>query len=281
MIQTTYYSVKGITEIAKLAIEYRKVLAIDKLIAEIERQKLISESIQAYSLLIKNDIQSLMHMYFKSAYENLHYALTASGKNKDEYLRQAKARFIDATTVEKNENLILSYIGLAFCQAYTKDTENSTITLNKIKGVSCVLPNDSKELESIFLTMYEKDVKVVCILLAEIVTGLKKKHIYSEYHLHKGLLDDNELDVCLNAVYNNTLDEIKKNYLYHDFAHAPNPAPKEYYKHFFKLFRSPYGRYIFVNENGKDGLNYQAIKDILQEKFELFKSAIVSQFGIQ
>ena len=144
MIQTAYYSAKGITEIAKLAIEYRKVLAIDKLTTEVERQQLISESIQAYSLLIKSDVQSLMHMYFKSAYENLQYALTASEKTKEEYLYQAKARFIDATTIEKNENLILSYIGLAFCQACTEDAENCTITLNKIKDVTYVLPNDLK-----------------------------------------------------------------------------------------------------------------------------------------
>lgn len=103
-----YYSVKSTTDIAKLAVEYRKIQEISKLRTELERQKSISESIQSYTRLIKSDVQALMHMYFKSAIENLNYALTASGENQKEYLRQARNRFIDATTIEKNENLILS-----------------------------------------------------------------------------------------------------------------------------------------------------------------------------
>lgn len=96
-----------------------------------------------------------MHMYFKSAIENLNYALTASGENQKEYLRQARNRFIDATTIEKNENLILSYIGLALCQALTNDMDNSTKTINKIRNVYITLPDDIEELSS--MMRYDKE----------------------------------------------------------------------------------------------------------------------------
>lgn len=143
-----YYSVKSTTDIAKLAVEYRKIQEISKLRTELEHQKSISESIQSYTRLIKSDVQALMHMYFKSTIENLNYALTASGENQKEYLRQARNRFIDATTIEKNENLILSYIGLALCQALTNDMDNSTKTINKIRNVYITLPDDIEELSS-------------------------------------------------------------------------------------------------------------------------------------
>lgn len=145
----TYYCVKSTTDIAKLAIEYRKIQVISKLRTVLERQKSISESILSYIRLIKHDVQSLMHMYFKSAYENLNYALTASGENRKEYIKQARNRFIDATTIEKNENLILSYIGLALCQVLTNDTDNYTKTLKKISNVYISLPDDIEELASL------------------------------------------------------------------------------------------------------------------------------------
>lgn len=88
-------------------------------------------------------------MYFKSAYENLSYALTASGENQKEYLRQARNRFIDATTIEKNENLILSYIGLSLCQVLTNENENSYKSISKIRNIQISLSEyDDKELMS-------------------------------------------------------------------------------------------------------------------------------------
>jgi len=114
-VTTTYYCVKSTTSIAKSAIEYRKIQEISKLCTELERQKSISESILSYTRLIKSDVQLLMQMYLKIAYENLNYALTASRENQNEYLRHARNRFIDATTIENNENLNLSYIGLTLC----------------------------------------------------------------------------------------------------------------------------------------------------------------------
>ncbi len=53
-----YYGIKSTTDIAKLAIEYRKIQEIEKLRTELERQKSISESILSYTKLIKNDVQS-------------------------------------------------------------------------------------------------------------------------------------------------------------------------------------------------------------------------------
>lgn len=47
----TYYCVKSTTDIAKLAVEYRKIQEISKLCTELERQKSISESIQSVSTL--------------------------------------------------------------------------------------------------------------------------------------------------------------------------------------------------------------------------------------
>ena len=136
------------TGIARLALEYRKVLEIQEIRTEVERQSLVAKSILSYCTLIRSGVESLMHMYFKSAYENLNYALPASGENRHEYLCQARNRFIDAATIEKNENLILSYLGLSFCQAFIDDRPNSIKTLSRIKNVRCTLSDNYEELSS-------------------------------------------------------------------------------------------------------------------------------------
>lgn len=134
-----YCIVENISTIAELAIEYRKIREGSGLTSSLKKQEImlesISKSIKSYSNLIRCDIQSLMHLYFKSAYENLCYALTASPENRGSYILQARSKFIDAITIEKNENLILSYLGLALCQVLTNDMENSFRSLNKIKSV--------------------------------------------------------------------------------------------------------------------------------------------------
>ena len=134
-----YCIVENISTIAELAIEYRKIREGSGLTSSLKKQEImlesISKSIKSYSNLIRCDIQSLMHLYFKSAYENLCYALTASLENRESYILQARSKFIDAITIEKNENLILSYLGLALCQILTNDRENSSYSLNKIKSV--------------------------------------------------------------------------------------------------------------------------------------------------
>lgn len=136
---TIYYSIKGVALIAKVAISYQKTAEV-KSITEtykqnVEDQQIINESISDFLCLIRNDIQKLMHVYFASAYKNLDYALKAQGNNRKEYLVQARNRFIDASTIEKNENLILTYLGLSLCQNLLDDVENAKTTLKKISSV--------------------------------------------------------------------------------------------------------------------------------------------------
>lgn len=99
------------------------------------------DTIRDYILLIKQDIQCLMHLYFRSAYENLFYALNATENNFQRYIEQAKNRFIDAATVEQNENLILSYLGLSICQSILGDYKNSVLSMERIKDVFFKFPD--------------------------------------------------------------------------------------------------------------------------------------------
>lgn len=154
-MQTLYYCVQGATSIYRTFLEYRKIQELSNLNNELERQKHVTEALTSYSTLIRNDINQLMHMFFKSACENLNYALNSDGESRNNYILVAKTRFIDATTVEKNENLILSYIGLAICQIAHNEIDNSIMTLEKIKSVNCVLPDDYEELSS--MMQYHRD----------------------------------------------------------------------------------------------------------------------------
>ena len=105
---------------------------------------MILDSIKSYTALIDQNVQSLMHMYFNSAYKNLDYALIASADNRKSYLLQARNCFIDATNFEKNENLILSLVGLALCQTLTNDMDNSLNSLQRVKNVDFSLPNENE-----------------------------------------------------------------------------------------------------------------------------------------
>lgn len=250
-----YYSVKSTTEIAKLAVEYRKIQEISELRTELERQKSISESIQSYTRLIKSDVLTLMHMYFKSAIENLNYALTASGENQKEYLRQARNRFIDATTIEKNENLILSYIGLALCLALSNDMDNSTKTINKIKNVYITLPDDIEELSS--MVRYYKEWRLfIAYYVARRISGIGDFKIESK---------EESFDVAFNFWFENYSDDRKLNL-------------KQYFKRLFKAFNTC-GILSVFNLSDKEKTK-RAIKKILQEDFEAFKSDILLQFEI-
>lgn len=253
-----YYSVKSTTDIAKLAVEYRKIQEISKLRTELERQKSIYESIQSYTRLIKSDVQALMHMYFKSAIENLNYALTASGENQKEYLRQARNRFIDATTIEKNENLILSYIGLALCQALTNDMDNSTKTINKIRNVYITLPDDIEELSSMMR--------------------------YEEEWLHFRFLYKLER-ICTSSVGIWAPNESKEesfdnafNKMYYSkyYSNENRFDLKQYIKRRLNALNTCGG--FFMNEHEYVDNNKRAIKIILQEDFEAFKSEILLNF---
>lgn len=86
-----------------------------------------------------------------SAVQNLNYATTASGTNQMEYIRRAKDLFIDAISVEENENLISSYVGLAMCQHLLGDFQNSSMTIERIKDVKLTLSEKSKAVSKIAL----------------------------------------------------------------------------------------------------------------------------------
>ena len=256
-----YYSVKSTTDIAKLAVEYRKIQEISKLRTELERQKTelerqksISESIQSYTRLIKSDVQALMHMYFKSAIENLNYALTASGENQKEYLRQARNRFIDATTIEKNENLILSYIGLALCQALTNDMDNSTKTINKIRNVYITLPDDIEELTS--MMRYKKE------WLTFLFHYIIRRSTWARNE-SKEKSFDYAFDYAFNKMY---------------YSNENKFDLKQYIKRLLNALNTCGG--FPKNETGFIEINKRAIKKILQEDFEAFKSETLLNFEI-
>lgn len=250
-----YYSVKSTTNIAKLAVEYRKIQEISKLRTELERQKSISESIQSYTRLIKSDVQTLMHMYFKSAIENLNYALTASGENQKEYLRQARNRFIDATTLEKNENLILSYIGLALCQALTNDMDNSTKTINKIRNVYITLPDDIEELSSMMRYKEEWFTFLVHYIIR------RSTSLFGTWARNES--KEESFDYAFNKMYYSNKNKFDL---------------KQYIKRLLNALNTCGG--FSMNEHENVDNNKRAIKIILQEDFEAFKSEALLNFEI-
>lgn len=144
-----YYCVKGAVSIGKFALDYYKSQSLNDTNSELQNIIILNESIRDYIGLIRNDILNVMHLYFKSAYENLNYAIKSTSECKREYLIQARNRFIDACAIEKNDNLILSYLGLSLCQKLLGDLENSVITLNKIMAVE-------------WLDIYGNDMHNVC-----------------------------------------------------------------------------------------------------------------------
>lgn len=254
-----YYSVKSMTDIAKLAVEYRKIQEISKLRTELERQKSISESIQSYTRLIKSDVQALMHMYFKSAIENLNYALTASGENQKEYLRQARNRFIDATTIEKNENLILSYIGLALCQALTNDMDNSTKTINKIRSVYITLPDDIEKLSS----MMRYKVDWFTFLFHYTVHYAFRGSISSFGIWARNESKEESFDYAFKQMY---------------YSNENRYDLKQYIKRLLNTLNTCGG--FSMNEHKNEDNIKRAIKIILQEDFEAFKSETLLNFEI-
>ena len=116
----------------------------------------LSSSIAGYLGLIDNEnsnVKKLLHQSFVSAVQNLNYATTASGTNQMEYIRRARDLFIDAISVEENENLISSYVGLAMCQHLLGDFQNSSMTIERIKDVKLTLSEKSKAVSKIALKM--------------------------------------------------------------------------------------------------------------------------------
>ena len=113
---TIYYCVKGAVSIGKFACDFYKAQSLNNENLELQDIKNLNESITDFIGLIRQDILSMMHMYFKSAYENLDYAINASPGCKREYIIQARNRFIDACYIEKNANLSLSNLCVSLGQ---------------------------------------------------------------------------------------------------------------------------------------------------------------------
>ena len=196
-------------------------------------------------------------MYFKSACENLDYALNASGENQKEYLRQARNRFIDATTIEKNENLILSYIGLALCQALTNDMDNSTKTINKIRNVYITLPDDNEELSS--MMRYETEWFIF------LVNYIIRRSTSSFGTWARNESKEESFDVVFNRWFSRYSEESK-------------PDLKQYIKRLLNALNTCGGFSMNEHENVEN--NKRAIKIILQEDFEGFKNEVLLQLGI-
>lgn len=100
-MSTIYYCVQGASSIYKCFLEYKKIQELSTLNNESEGQRHATEALTYYTKLIRNDVSELMHMFFKSACENLQYALNSKGESRNNYILAAKSRFIDATTIKK------------------------------------------------------------------------------------------------------------------------------------------------------------------------------------
>ncbi len=98
----------------------------------------IVKTIAAYLGLIdsvSSDLKKLIHQSFRSAIELLNFASNVSGKQQKEYLRQALLKFVEATVVEENENLVSSYLGLAMCLHLLGDDMNAKLSMEKLEKV--------------------------------------------------------------------------------------------------------------------------------------------------
>lgn len=280
----TYYCIKSTTEIAKLAVEYRKVQELDKLTSEVKRQEIISESILSYSRLIRGGIETLMHMYFKSAYENLQFALNASEQNRREYIIQARNRFVDAISVERNENLILSYIGLSLCQMLTGDDANGSQTIQKIKNVCCTLPDDYETLCSMF--PYEED-WVLFFFRYTMLTALSNFSVFGDRSSAKKCFNEAFTDLPryygLTSHWRYSEDLSENNIISiakdcHMDTCMAEMAQKQYA--YFKRRCKALSGVSLINSEEFCKADKMGLKVIFREDFDGFKSSVISLFGI-
>lgn len=223
---TIYYCIKSAAVIGQLAIAYKKRLNIkdtDKCLSglqeELDRIKIDIDSIQQFINLIRNDIHSLMHMYFRSAYENLNYALNANRANFYSYIEQAKNRFIDALTFELNENLILSYVGLAFCQSILGDKSNSIMSLNRIIDVrfsyididiNQAIPK-GEMFARLLAYCYVNGIPIMDSISKEELRGKELIEKYERNELYAAELNDTKETLASIQFWKILLNEIKKN----------------------------------------------------------------------
>lgn len=135
-VSIAYHCFNAGIGVAKLVLEYKKIQEMSLLRSEIQYHNQTKGVIRQYIALLKSDIQDLMHIFFRSACQNLDLALYADEKCYQDYLLQARNRFIDALAIEKNENLILSYLGLSLCQLLLGDINNYKRSLRQILEIS-------------------------------------------------------------------------------------------------------------------------------------------------
>lgn len=96
----------------------------------------ITQSIEAFLKFIEiNPKRFCVKESFDSALNNLIHAKTDIAENQKHNLRKARDYFICATGIEKKENLISVYLGIAMCQFLLGDIQNSQYTISQIKGV--------------------------------------------------------------------------------------------------------------------------------------------------
>lgn len=252
---TIYYCVKGAVSIGKFALDFYKAQSLNNENLKLQGIKNLNESITDYIGLIRQDILSMMHMYFKSAYENLDYAINASPGCKREYIIQARNRFIDACVIEKNENLILSYLGLSLCQKMLGDSDNSLISLNKIKSVEWmdIYGNDADNLlkywdPTWWHILFEIQIKRII-------------NYYSPYSSYKPNVSDiikNEIQSRYDSTIRDTLKQI--------------------YLRRFAAIRNCGG--FSLNENEFKTTCINAEKLILKEDFYRLKQAVIDAFNL-
>lgn len=152
----------------------------------------VNEQILNYVTLINDEMQKVLHMYFKSAIENLNYALHASEENKVDYIIQARNRFVDSTTIEVNENLIIAHFGLALTQFLLNDKTNGLNTLEKIKNIGYTYSKDDDKFKQKLCRMYKKSPD-------NILHGAMLLDIWQEHKKTFGgkLKDDEAFEYCL------------------------------------------------------------------------------------
>jgi predicted YcjX-like family ATPase len=94
---------------------------------------------------VSSDVSKLLHQSFTSARMNLELAQTADDQvQRNEYLKEARSKFIEAVAVEKDENLVSAYAGLALCQYLLMEKTNAQLTIEKLLGVELSLSSKIK-----------------------------------------------------------------------------------------------------------------------------------------
>lgn len=93
---------------------------------------------------VSSDVKKLLHQSFRSAVDLMNFARNTNGELQKEYLLQALVKFVEATAVEENENLVSAYLGLAMCQHLLGDDKSANISLERLRNVELGLKESLK-----------------------------------------------------------------------------------------------------------------------------------------